>query len=65
MAVSNLDIFAKVGKAAAHDELIPFTIESGQLLIGEDSSEFDGILTIEFSKVSSHKYTLEHTHTAD
>ena len=49
--VPNLDIFAKVGKAAAHDELIPFTIENGQLLVGEDSSDFDGTLNIEFSKV--------------
>ena len=50
--VPNLDIFAKVGKAAAHDELIPFTVENGQLLVGEDASDFDGTLNIEFSKVS-------------
>ena len=49
--VSNLDIFAKVGKANAHDEVTKFTIENGQLLVGDQVSDFDGTLTVEFSKV--------------
>lgn len=49
--VSNLDIFAKVGKAIAHDEVTRFTIENGQLLVGDQVSDFDGTLTVEFSKV--------------
>ena len=49
--VSNLDIFAKVGKAIAHDEITRFTIENGQLLVGDQVSDFDGTLTVEFSKV--------------
>ena len=50
--VSNLDIFAKVGKAIAHDEVTRFTIENGQLLVGDQVSDFDGMLTVEFSKVN-------------
>ena len=49
--VSNLDIFAKVGKAIAHDEVTRFTIDNGQLLVGDQVSDFDGTLTVEFSKV--------------
>ena len=48
----NLDIFARVGKAAAHDELVPFSVEKGQLMVGEESSDFDGTLNIEFAKVT-------------
>lgn len=51
--VSNLDIFAKVGKAMAHDEVTKFTIENGQLVVGDQVSDFDGTLTVEFSKVNS------------
>lgn len=50
--VSNLDIFAKVGKAAAHDEITKFKIQDGQLLVHEESSNFRGTLTVEFAKVS-------------
>ena len=50
--VSNLDIFARVGKAIAHDEVTRFTIENGQLLVGDRVSDFDGTLRVEFAKVS-------------
>ncbi len=50
--VPGLDIFSRVGKAAAHDEVVPFTVEGGQLTVGEESSDFDGNLNIEFSKVA-------------
>ena len=49
--ISNLDIFSKVGKAIAHDEVTRFTIENGQLLVVDQVSDFDGTLTVEFSKV--------------
>lgn len=51
--VHDLDIFAKVGKAVAHDEVVSFSVENGQLTVGEDSSDFDGTLNIEFSKGSA------------
>lgn len=49
--VENLDIFAKVGRAVAHDEIIPFTVEDGQLIVNNERSDFDGTLVIEFVKV--------------
>ena len=51
VAVPFLDIFAKVGKAAAHDEIIPFSVHNGQLHILAESSKFDGTLRVEFAKV--------------
>ena len=49
--IPNLDIFARVGKAAAHDEVTRFKILNGQLLVQEESSPFKGTLSVEFSKV--------------
>jgi len=51
VVVPRLDIFAKVGKAAAHDEVIPFSIGNGQLRVTGESSDFDGTLSVEFAKV--------------
>lgn len=50
--IPNLDIFARVGKAAAHDEVTRFKILNGQLLVQEESSPFKGTLSVEFSKGS-------------
>ncbi len=55
--VSDLDIFSRVGKAVAHDEVVPFSVEGGQLTVGEESSDFDDTLNIEFSKVCTCMYT--------
>lgn len=49
--VSDLDIFAKVGKAAAHDEVTKFKIQNGRLTVEDESSAFRGTLSVEFSKV--------------
>ena len=49
--IPNLDIFEKVGKAAAHDEVTRFKIQDGQLIVAGESSSFRGTLTVEFSKV--------------
>ena len=56
--VENLDIFAKVGRAVAHDEIIPFTVEDGQLIVNNERSDFDGTLVIEFVKVCTPKQML-------
>ena len=53
VAVPSLDIFAKVGKAAAHDEIVPFSVGNGQLHVSGESSDFGGTLSVEFSKVSN------------
>ncbi len=52
--VSDLDIFSKVGKAAAHDEVTRFTIENGKLMVQDETSNFRGTLSVEFAKVSGH-----------
>lgn len=49
--VSELDIFAKVGRGVAHDEIVPFTIRNGKLRVNEETSQIDGThISIEFIK---------------
>lgn len=50
--VDGLDIFAKVGRGVAHDEIIPFSIQNGQLQYGTETVPFTGKLNIEFVKVN-------------
>ena len=50
-AIKGLDIFAKVGRAVAHDEIIPFSVQGDQFFVGKESSDFDGTVAVEFSKV--------------
>ena len=51
--IRDLDIFARVGKAVAHDEVVPFSVESQQLSVRDSTTDFDGTLSIQFAKVSS------------
>lgn len=53
--LSYLDIFAKVGHAVAHDEHIPFTVDSNRLMLGNSAkwTPFDGKLKVTFAKVGS------------
>ncbi|GFX81751.1 malectin [Trichonephila clavipes] len=48
--VSDLDIFAKVGKGVAHDEHVPFTVKGNKLIVNEEESEHDGKIRVEFIK---------------
>lgn len=49
--VSDLDIFALVGKGAAHDEYIYFSISGGKLYFKEEESEIrNGKIRVEFIK---------------
>jgi len=50
--VEGLDIFAKVGRGVAHDEIIPFSVRNGQLHYGAEVASFTGKLLVEFVKVS-------------
>ena len=50
--IQDLDIFARVGKAVAHDEVVPFTVEGQQLSVRDATIDFDGTLSIQFAKVS-------------
>lgn len=48
----DLDIYAKVGRGVAHDEIVPFQIRSGKLKVNGETSEIvDGKLSVEFVKV--------------
>lgn len=49
--VSDLDIFARVGRAAAYDEITKFQILDGELIVLDETSNFKGTLSVEFSKV--------------
>ncbi|BFZ18208.1 hypothetical protein BsWGS_21247 [Bradybaena similaris] len=40
--VSELDIFARVGRGVAHDEIIPFSIRAGKLHVNDETSQLDG-----------------------
>lgn len=50
IGISDLDIFSSVGKAAAHDVVLPFSIRDGQLSVEGETSNFDGTLSVEFAK---------------
>lgn len=48
--VTNLDIFDKVGHATAHDEIIPFSVEKGKFKVAGETSNFNGVLSMELAK---------------
>lgn len=48
--VSDLDIFAKVGKGVAHDEHIPFKVKGNKIIVNEEESGHDGKIRVEFIK---------------
>lgn len=50
MVVTNLDIYDKVGHATAYDEIIPFSVQKGKLKVGDETSSFNGVLTLELLK---------------
>ena len=50
--IQDLDIFARVGKAVAYDEVVSFTVERDQLSVRDSTVDFDGSLSIQFAKVS-------------
>lgn len=49
--LKDFDIFGKVGKAAALDEVVPFSVQGSHLSVGGETSDFDGNLRVEFLKV--------------
>jgi hypothetical protein len=50
--IKNLDIFSKVGRGTAHDEVIPFQIRNQQIIIADRISEFNGKLVINLKRGS-------------
>lgn len=50
--VHELDIFSKVGRGVAHDEIIPFSVRNGKLKVnGEMSTIIDQKISLDFIKV--------------
>jgi hypothetical protein len=49
--IDELDIFAKAGRATAHDEYIPFQIKNGRLVVKSRSSSYSGVLKVTFLKL--------------
>lgn len=37
--VKDLDIYRRVGRAVAHDEVIPFKVQSGNLIVNRKKSQ--------------------------
>lgn len=50
--IPDLDIFAQVGMATAYDVVTKFSVADGQLKVGGKTSDFDGMLSVKFSKVN-------------
>lgn len=51
--VDELDIFAKVGRGVAHDEMLTFSVKNGKVRVNGETSQIDGKITVEFIKVSN------------
>ena len=52
IVVNELDIFDKVGRGVAHDELVGFQVRSGKILINGKAQPFNNEIRIEFIKVN-------------
>ena len=51
--VDQLDIYSQVGRAVAHDEVIPFTVKNKQLHVLEQTSYIEGSrIRLDFVKVN-------------
>lgn len=46
-----MDLFASVGKAVAHDEIVPFKIKNKKIVLESGTTDFDGTLTLRFVQV--------------
>jgi hypothetical protein len=49
--IEELDIFANVGRATAHDEYVPFQIKNGRLVVKSRSSSYAGKLKVSFQRL--------------
>jgi hypothetical protein len=51
IVVEGLDIFGKVGRGVAHDEVIPFQIRHNKLILNGKASPFSSEVRVDFVKV--------------
>ena len=49
--IDELDIFAKAGRATAHDEYIPFQIKNDRLVVKGRSTSYSGKLKVTFQRL--------------
>jgi hypothetical protein len=52
IVVENLDIFSKVGRGVAHDEIVPFQVRQNKLVVNGKASPFSSEIRVDFVKVS-------------
>jgi hypothetical protein len=52
IVIKDLDIFEKVGRGVAHDEIVPFQIRQNKILINGKSLPYNNEIRVEFIKVS-------------
>lgn len=52
VVIEELDIFAKVGRGVAQDELVPFQVRNNKLVIKGKTTAFNNEIRVEFLKVS-------------
>jgi hypothetical protein len=50
IVVRDLDIFGKVGRGVAHDEIIPFQVRQNRLIVNGKGSNFNNEIKVEFVK---------------
>ena len=51
IVVKDLDIFDKVGRGVAHDEIIPFQVRQNKIIIEGKGSLFNNEIRVELIKV--------------
>lgn len=59
--VENLDIYNKVGRGVAHDEIVPFSVRNGKLKVNGETSKINGKVSVEFIKVYYYSLPIYHT----
>jgi hypothetical protein len=52
VVIDSLDIFEKVGRGVAHDEIIPFHIKKNKIIINGKQEPFNNEIKVEFVKVN-------------
>ena len=52
IVLEELDIFAKVGRGVAQDEIVPFQVRSNKLIINGKTTAFNNEIRVDFLKVS-------------
>lgn len=52
VVIEELDIFSKVGRGVAQDEVVPFQVRKNKLIVNGKSTAFSNEIRVDFLKVS-------------